>query len=136
MVSIITNFLNPDVHGGGASPESEQDHERHNFMDYLCNPDSVPRNPYINEDPSKKRDYLILTGFNLDPERTPRSYWIVSTLILVLLFLGFILLSFFIYRSQKLIKLIKSPQQGSTYCILTTCIIRSLQGMLAVSIII
>ena len=138
MASIITRLLNPDVHGGGVAqePAPAPDGAHHNFMDTFCNPKDTPLNPYMNANSSMKRDYLILTGFYLDPEKTPKSYWIVSTLILVLLIVGFVLLAFFMYRSQKLIKLIKSPQSGSTYCILTTCIIRSLQGMLAVSLFI
>ena len=81
-------------------------------------------------------DYLQLRGFRLDPNDNESLYWTVSVIITVLLILGFIILVFFLERTHQLLKLIKSPQQGSTYCILTTCIIRSLQLLLIFSMIV
>ena len=100
----------------------------------MCSPLDTPLNPYLNQPTGSERDYLILKGFKLDPIETPMPYWAVSIIICIMLFIGFFILIYFLNKSQQLIKLIKSPQSGRTYCILTTCIIRCLQMLLILSI--
>ena len=80
------------------------------------------------------KSYLGLQGIIIQ-ESLIWQQTLNSTMILIKL--AFLIAQIYLLViSRRVIKQMKSPQVGSTYCILTVCLIRSLQLCLIISILI
>ena len=83
--------------------------------------------------PMGRKSYLNFEFVDVDHENNYEAFIAITVAIGVFMLAGMFLQLFFLKKSRQLIRMIKSPESGATYCILTTCIIRCLQILLVLN---